>query len=49
VSEHGPTVRRSFHEAYLGRMRGDHTTAAHRRAMRKRQVWPAPIFAAAKQ
>jgi len=49
ASEHGRTVRRSFHEAYLDRVRGYHTTAAYRQAMRKRQVWPEPLFAEAKQ
>ena len=49
ASEHGRTVRRSFHEAYLDRVRGYHTTAAYRRAMRKRKVWPEPLFAEAKQ
>ena len=49
ASEHGRTVRRSFHEAYLDRVRGDHATAEYRRAMRKRQVWPEPLFAEAKQ
>lgn len=49
ASEHGRTVRRSFHEAYLDRVRGYHATAAYRRAMRKRKVWPEPLFAEAKQ
>jgi transposase len=49
ASEHGRTVRRSFHEAYLDRVRGYHTTVAYRRAMRKRKIWPEPLFAEAKQ
>jgi len=49
ASEHGRTVRRSCHEASLERVRDDHTTAAYRRAMRKRKVWPEPLFAEAKQ
>jgi transposase len=49
VGEHGRTLRRSFHEAYLDRVRGYHATAAYRRALRKRQVWPEPLFAEAKQ
>jgi len=49
ASEQGRTVRRSFHEAYLDRVRGYHTTTGYRRAMRKRQVWPEPLFAEAKQ
>jgi len=48
-SEHGRQVRRSFHEAYLERVRGYHQTEAYRKAMRKRQVWPEPLFGEAKQ
>ena len=49
VSEHGRTVHRSFHAAAVERVRGYHATAAYRKAMRKRQVWPEPLFAEAKQ
>jgi len=49
ASEHGRTVRRSFHKAYLDRVRGYHATTTYRRAMRKRQVWVEPLFAEAKQ
>lgn len=42
-------MSRSFHEAYLDRVRGYHATPAYRQAMRKRQVWPEPLFAEAKQ
>ncbi len=47
--DHGRKVSRSFHEAYLDRVRSYHTTAAYRKAMRKRKVWPEPLFAEAKQ
>jgi transposase len=49
ASDDGRQVRRSFHEAYLDRVRAYHATAAYRKAMRKRKVWPEPLFAEAKQ
>jgi transposase len=49
ASDQGRRVSRSFHEAYLDRVRGYHATAAYRKAMRKRKVWPEPLFAEAKQ
>jgi transposase len=49
ASDQGRRVSRSVHEAYLDRVRGYHATAAYRQAMRKRQVWPEPLFAEAKQ
>jgi hypothetical protein len=49
ASEHGRTVHRSFHAASLERVRGYHSTAAYAQAMRKRKVWPEPLFAEAKQ
>jgi transposase len=49
VSDRGRRVSRSFHEAYLDRVRGYHLTPAYRKAMRKRKVWPEPLFAEAKQ
>ena len=48
ASERGRTVQRSFHEASLERVRGYHATPAYRKALRKRQVWPEPLFAEAK-
>ncbi len=48
ASEHGRTVQRSFHEAYLERVQAYHETEAYRKAMRKRQVWVEPLFAEAK-
>jgi transposase len=49
ASDQGRQVSRSFHEAYLDRVRGYHATADYRQAMRKRKVWPEPLFAEAKQ
>jgi transposase len=48
-SDGGRKVSRSFHEAYLDRVRAYHATAAYRKALRKRKVWPEPLFAEAKQ
>ena len=48
-SEHGRQVSRSFYEEYLERVRGYHQTEAYRKAMRKRKVWPEPLFGEAKQ
>lgn len=36
-SDHGRTIQRSFHHAYLERVRGYHGTADHTKAMRKRK------------
>ena len=49
ASDRGRTVHRSFHAAALERVRGYHATAAYAKAMRKRKVWPEPLFAEAKQ
>jgi transposase len=49
ASDHGRLVRRSFHADYLERVRAYHETAAYAKAMRKRKVWPEPLFAEAKQ
>src|SRR6266542_4192500 len=45
----GRKVSRSFHEAYLERVRGYHETEAYRKAMRKRKVGPEPLIGEAKQ
>jgi hypothetical protein len=45
----GRHVHRSLHEAYLDRVRGYHTTASYKKAMRKRAVWIEPLFGEAKQ
>jgi hypothetical protein len=44
----GRQVHRSFHAAYLDRVRASHTTAAEKKAMRKRGVWIEPLFGEAK-
>jgi hypothetical protein len=49
ASDRGRTIHRSFHAAALEHVRGYHATAAYQKAMRKRQVWPEPLFAEAKQ
>lgn len=48
-SEQGRQLHRSFHAAYLERVRGYHQTRAFQQAMRKGKVWPEPLFAEAKQ
>jgi transposase len=47
-SKTGRRVQRSFHAAYLDKVRDYHQTAAYERAMRKRQVWVEPLFGEAK-
>jgi len=49
ASDHGRLIKRSFHVAYLERVRGYHQTPAYAKAMRKRKVWPEPLFGEAKQ
>jgi transposase len=49
ASDHGRQVRRAFDEAYLDRVRAYHQTESYRKAMRKRRVWPEPLFGEAKQ
>ena len=48
-SDHGRQVSRSFHEDVLDRVRSYHATPAYQKAMRKRKVWPEPLFGEAKQ
>jgi transposase len=48
-SDQGRAVHRSFHAAYLDRVRGYHETEAYKKAMRKRKVWIEPLFGEAKQ
>jgi transposase len=45
----GRQVLRTFHMAYLDRVRGYHETVAYQKAMRKRAVWVEPLFGEAKQ
>jgi len=42
-------VHRSFHAAYLDRVRSYHETTEYKKAMRKRKVWIEPLFGEAKQ
>jgi transposase len=47
-SERGRSLRRSFDEEYLERVRAYHMTEPYQRAMRKRSVWVEPLFAEGK-
>jgi hypothetical protein len=47
-SSQGRLVGRSFHAEYLERVRSYASTAAFKKAMRKRSVWVEPLFAEAK-
>lgn len=47
--DHGRIVHRSFQEDYLDRVRSYHSSAAYKKAMRKRQVWVEPLFVEAKE
>jgi transposase len=49
ASERGRTIQRPFGAEYLERVRGYHDTEAYKKAMRKRKVWPEPLFGEAKQ
>ena len=42
-SKHGRSIRRSFDEEYLERVRAYHTTQLYQKAMRKRSVWVEPL------
>ncbi len=48
-SNEGRAVHRSFHAAYMERVRDYHETEAYKKAMRKRKVWIEPLFGEAKQ
>ena len=48
TSEHGRSLRRSFDEEYLERVRAYHRTLPYQKAMRKRSVWVEPLFAEGK-
>jgi Transposase DDE domain len=48
ASNQGRTLTRSFHAAYLDRVRAYHATPAYQKAMRKRAVWVEPLFGEAK-
>jgi transposase len=45
---YGRQVHRSFHAAYLERVRAYHATESYKKAMRKRAVWVEPLFGEAK-
>ncbi len=47
-SERGRSLRRSFDEEYLERVRAYHATEPYQKAMRKRSVWVEPLFAEGK-
>lgn len=49
TSNHGRMVHRPFRADYLERVRAYHETPAYKKAMRKRKVWPEPLFGEAKQ
>ena len=49
TNRQGRVVSRSFHAAYLDRVRSYYQTPAYQKAMRKRGVWVEPLFAEAKQ
>ena len=48
TARRGRRIGRSLGEAYLERVRGYHDTEGYAKAMRKRKVWVAPLFAEAK-
>ena len=48
TAQRGRRVGRHLDEAFLDRVRGYHVTEPYAKAMRKRQVWVAPLFAEAK-
>jgi transposase len=49
TSQTGRTVHRSFFQSYLDRAAAYRATAAYQKAMRKRKLWPEPLFGEAKQ
>ena len=48
-SPSGRQVHRSFHAAYLERVKGYYQTEAYQKALRKRKVWVEPLFGEAKE
>ena len=48
-SKTGRQIHRSFHQRYLDRAAAYRDTEAYQKAMRKRQLWPEPLFGEAKQ
>jgi hypothetical protein len=49
TSQTGRTIHRSFFQAYLDRVAVYRETEAYQKAMRKRKLWPEPLFGEAKQ
>src|SRR6266567_3387053 len=48
-SPYGRQIHRSFHAAYLERVKGYYQTEAYQKALRKRKVWVEPLFGEAKE
>ena len=49
TSHTGRQIHRSVFQPYLNRAKAYRETWAYKKAMRKRQVWPEPLFGEAKQ
>jgi transposase len=49
TSEDGRSLRHSFFQAYLDRVKAYHQTEAYKKAYRKRKVWVEPLFGEAQQ
>jgi hypothetical protein len=49
TSDRGRIVQRSLYADSLEKVRGYHATEAYQKAIRKQQVWVAPLFAEAKE
>jgi transposase len=49
TSDRGRTMQRAIYKHYLKKVRSYHATEPYRKAIRKRQVWVEPLFAAAKE
>jgi hypothetical protein len=48
-SKTGRSLHRSFYQSYLDQVAVYHNSEAYQKAMRKRKVWPEPLFGEAKQ
>jgi transposase len=49
TGKYGRSISRSFFEEYIERVMAYQQTEAYQKAMRKRKVWPEPLFGEAKQ
>ncbi len=47
-SKSGRHIFRSFHQAYIDKVKAYHETEVYKKAMRKRSVWVEPLFGEAK-